>query len=608
MWDFLAGEAAPFMAAAATRYGWEYPVGDDSRAVRDDREPVGRRLLELVFGSVGAGPDGLRLDGRLTEDPGPARLLAELTACADEVFESDPGKAVQAAALIAGFYRGQAAAGRVTALVDLGDLLYWDDPQAARAAYQAAADAGHLPALLDLARVLNNVIGDQDAAVAVYRQAIGSGDPDVATEAKYELAQQTRYQDEESARELLEQVIATGHPEWAGAAMVGLAQLRAGDLDVVEALYRQAVAAGNDDWSGRAAMALARLLERRGDVAGAAGALRQLIDTGSTAWAGHASLDLGELLEGTGDVAGAKAEWQPLIDAADPEWAGAAFLRLVNLLRAEADAAGLRAAYQAAVALKNPEALYALDQLGHLRHDKGDVEGAHAAWQEAIDAGYEHAEDLREQMMPEAEKRRQLAAYPEHLPPEFNPANMLRTGLEVLERGLPPLPETLTYQMAIPVAYWKAEQCAVVLVLRYPRPWRSRPDATQMMVVYSRAPDGSWTPPRGAGGTSFPYDPIARPGGVLHALGGRQMATGGGSYAREPAPGHPAVIATGLASPEIKHLAVIRDGSADRRSLQSHFGAWVVCTEQPGEFEVAGLDQDGNVVDSIRQATRPPDR
>jgi hypothetical protein len=209
--------------------------------------------------------------------------------------------------------------------------------------------------------------------------------------------------------------------------MVGLAPLQDGDPAAMEALYRRAIAAGSDDWSGHAAVALAGLLKRRGDMTGAAAALRQLIATGSTAWASHAALDLGELLEGTGDAAGASAAWQQLIDAANPEWAGAAFLRLVNLLRGEEDAARLRAPYQAAVALGNPEALYALDQLGQLLHDQGDVEGAHAVWQEAIDAGYENAEDLRDQMMPVPEKRRQLGAYPERLPPEFNPASMLRT-------------------------------------------------------------------------------------------------------------------------------------------------------------------------------------
>jgi hypothetical protein len=280
------------------------------------------------------------------------------------------------------------------------------------------------------------------------------------------------------------------------------------------------------------------------------------------------------------------------------------FLELVNLLRGDADAAGLRAVYQAAVASGIPEALYALDQLGHLLNDQGDTEGAHAVWQEAIDAGYKNAEDLRELMMPESEKRR-LRAYPEHLPPEFDPASVLRTGIEVLERGLPALPGTLAYQMAIPVAYWKAEQCAVVLVLRYASPWRTRPHPSQTMVVYSRASDGSWTPPRWTAGTGFPYDPIARPGGTARALGGRRLVTGGGSSAREPAPGQPAAIATGLAAPEIKHLTVIQDGSEDRRPLESHFGAWVVCTEKPGAFDVAGLDHDGNLVDSVHRDVWP---
>ncbi len=45
---------------------------------------------------------------------------------------------------------------------------------------------------------------------------------------------------------------------------------------------------------------------------------------------------------------------------------------------------------------------------------------------------------------------------------------MIRTGIDVLEHGLPPLPEVLTHEMAIPMACWIAGQCAVVLVLRSP--------------------------------------------------------------------------------------------------------------------------------------------
>ena len=93
MWDFLVEEAAPFMAAAARRYGREVLVDDGSRAVPDDRESACRRLLQLVFGSGGAGPDVPPLVAGLIEDPGSRQLLAGLTAYADEVFESDPARA-----------------------------------------------------------------------------------------------------------------------------------------------------------------------------------------------------------------------------------------------------------------------------------------------------------------------------------------------------------------------------------------------------------------------------------------------------------------------------------------------------------------------------------
>jgi hypothetical protein len=159
--------------------------------------------------------------------------------------------------------------------------------------------------------------------------------------------------------------------------------------------------------------------------------------------------------------------------------------------------------------------------------------------------------------------------------------------------------------MAIPVAYWKAEQYAVVLVLHYSRLSRSAPDPMQMMHVYSRASDGSWTPPSGlVADIGFGYDPIANPGDDVRPRDGRKMVTGGGSFGREAKPGLPPTVVTGLAAAEIKYLAVIQDGSERRRPLESHFGAWVACTEQPGEFEIAGLDEDGDVLDSIHEGGR----
>jgi hypothetical protein len=85
----------------------------------------------------------------------------------------------------------------------------------------------------------------------------------------------------------------------------------------------------------------------------------------------------------------------------------------------------------------------------------------------------------------------------------------------------------------------------------------------------------------------------------MRDLGGRLMVYGGSSRTGVVTPGHPASIATGRAAPQVKYLAVVKEGHEDRRPLESHFGAWVVCLERPGPFVVAGLDAAGTVLASL---------
>jgi hypothetical protein len=100
---------------------------------------------------------------------------------------------------------------------------------------------------------------------------------------------------------------------------------------------------------------------------------------------------------------------------------------------------------------------------------------------------------------------------------------MMHTDIEVLEHGLLALPDTLTYQMAIPVAYWKAVQSAVVLVLRYTSPWRAA-RAGQFMVVYTRVPTGQESLP--AASTASASDTTRSPARRhTTALGGRKMSS-----------------------------------------------------------------------------------
>ena len=103
------------MVAAARRYGRAVLAAGESDGAGDDRESAGRRLLQLVFGPA-RGREVPPLVAGLIGDPDSQQALAGVTACADEVFQADPGTAAEAAAVMAGVYRAQAAAGRVQAL------------------------------------------------------------------------------------------------------------------------------------------------------------------------------------------------------------------------------------------------------------------------------------------------------------------------------------------------------------------------------------------------------------------------------------------------------------------------------------------------------------
>jgi tetratricopeptide (TPR) repeat protein len=552
-WLFLPEAAAPLMLAAVEEYGPQV-LGESRAAGPSAAAIVGRDLLRLVFGPAdrAAGPPDVL--ARLAPDPAGQQAAEALTSHVHEFFEADPAAAAGAAALIAAFHRERASGGEVQALVDLGDFLYWDRPEEARAAYEEAIDAGHQHALIDLA-VLLRCRGDEPAALAAYRKAADNGDPDLAAEAWYQIAVvHASRRDEAAAAAMFRQVIDTGHPEWASAAMVGLAGMlrRTGDEQGAEAWYREAIRAGNPDWSA------------------------------------HASVTLGDLLQRKGDADGAKDLWRRVIESPHDDWAGPAFVRLVNLLRNKDDAFGLRAAYEHGAAVGNPDALYALLQLGQVLESRGDVGGAHAAWQQAIDAGCEDPGYWRERMSPPPPRRREAEPYPAGLPPAFDPGNMLQTGVDVLEHGLPPLPAQVTYQMAIPVAYWAASRRAVVLFLRFCR--EEAGDRWQPLVVmpmFAREGD-SWSPPSHCHGMGWSHDPIADPGS-LRDLGGQALVTGGGSD----------TVLHGRVTPEVKEIGLIQDGRADRRALESHFGAWVVCTDGDSSFEVQAYDAGGNVLSRV---------
>lgn len=188
------------------------------------------------------------------------------------------------------------------------------------------------------------------------------------------------------------------------------------------------------------------------------------------------------------------------------------------------------------------------------------------------------------------------------LPAELDPRHWLETGAEVVERGLPELPSQLTHQMSIPMCCWAAQCRAEVTFMQFrPRPEDGRMAAMTTTVPYARQ-DGRWVPPRGNQFlfSSYAFDPVTDPGYDRH-LDGDTMTYGQFRRGDSHQPGRPASSALGHVSRAVKYLAVIQDGQQDYRPLQSHFGAWAVCVEKPGIFDVAAFDSDGKLLKCLEQ-------
>jgi tetratricopeptide (TPR) repeat protein len=566
-WVPASEQATWFIAKAAQAYGSEVLAAPPGPGDAGPAGPaaLGRDMARLVFGAGAAGEPVPEPLAALAAGTGGSRALTRLETHVAERLEEDAGLAGQLSRIFAGFCRQQFESGDGQMLSDLGDLLWWDDPEQAREAFERAVRAGNQHALIDLAKLRQAVLGDRDSGLRTYQRAAESPDPDVAAEALVEIGHlHARYRETPDAQAAYRRAIDTRHPRWAAEAMIGLGNLllQLDDPDGAQAMFRQAIETGDAESRASALMRLAHELKRRGD------------------------------------TDGAKAAWLEAIASREESWAGAAFVDLLNQLEAEGDLDTVRDVHRLGKQTANPDTPYALVVIGNLLNQRGDTERWRAAWQQAIEVGYTAADDLREVLSPSPEDQDDFADddEPAGLPAEFDPGNMARTGARVLEHGLPPLPEVLDHRMAIPVAHWTALRCAVVLFLRFPRHGRDRRTAV-IMATFTRN-QGQWNPDPHWHGTGWDHDPIASPGD-LRELDGQALVVGGGSHTDTPAPGYPASIQLGRAAPAVTQIALVQEGREDRRPLDSRFGFWVVCTEQPTPFHVTALDDNGTVLADI---------
>jgi tetratricopeptide (TPR) repeat protein len=259
-------QLAHYMAAAVNADGGEVLAVDvDPHA--DSSTALGRRLLLAVYGAWSARgqlPPALQ---RLIAEPEDTAALDALEHEVQGVLDDNPWIESVVSDMLLSFYEQEAAAGNIEAMLDLGHLLRWQgDLGRARDAYQQAFDCGNAHAMIELGRLLRGDLGDAQGARAAFKQAISSGDAQVALEATLDLGHLLLLfqRDVEGARSAFEHVITSGHPEWAPVAMVSLALLLQKQGDIAEArnLYQQAIESGHADSAERASAYLGRMQER----------------------------------------------------------------------------------------------------------------------------------------------------------------------------------------------------------------------------------------------------------------------------------------------------------------------------------------------------------
>jgi tetratricopeptide (TPR) repeat protein len=245
----------------------------------------------------------------------------------DDAMNSDPHIKSAAIAIVAQPYFERAGSGDHDALLELGEVLWWDDTPRAMKVFQRAIAAGRLRGLLDLARLYDAVIGDYESALSTYQIAIGCADADISAEALVAVGYYFLGRSDPEAITYFQRAVQAGHYKWGPMAQIGIGQAlaRARDYEAAANVFRLAVEADYIPASAKAAVFLGDLLRRLQDP-------------------DQASLFLLRALE----------------SGAEP-WAGSALITLVNMQRSTKDLDGLKSVYRIAIDAKNTEASYALD-------------------------------------------------------------------------------------------------------------------------------------------------------------------------------------------------------------------------------------------------------
>lgn len=165
--------------------------------------------------------------------------------------------------------------------------------------------------------------------------------------------------------------------------------------------------------------------------------------------------------------------------------------------------------------------------------------------------------------------------------------------MQVLEEGLPPLPERLEKGQTVPIALWRGERYGAVVFVRL---WRNG-QVDHDCAITSRADDGAWEEPSSYGGSAWIDDPLHRPESGWDGEPVEWIGVTGIQEIR---------AVKGVASLEVASIGVEQSGRKWRVPIDSPAGAFVVGLEDPAPVILHALGAGGQLLSGNDTSWRLP--
>jgi hypothetical protein len=179
---------------------------------------------------------------------------------------------------------------------------------------------------------------------------------------------------------------------------------------------------------------------------------------------------------------------------------------------------------------------------------------------------------------------------------------MMVQGAEVLDRGLPPLPTPLTYEVHVPVASWKTELCATVRFLFYCRDHNGTIQPAETSFVYVVNSEGWLLLHTSHFWAANTWDPVGSPESTSYSGYYAIEGPGQSSFDNEAEPGNPAIICSGRHGPDVAEIWLVQGTITQKRSADGHFGVWTICTAKFEPFRIEAHDSAGALIGFIEES------